>query len=79
MQKKIISGKKGLFMAKKLLLFLLITLLSVTLVVIFGIKLFRTYHSTPEKAIKFYISIRNGPWAANRVTITEGSYYGDEK
>lgn len=62
-------------MRKKVWLFLLVTLLSVTLVVVFGIKLFRTYHSTPEKAIRFYISIRNGPWAANRVTITEGSYY----
>ena len=43
-------------MRKKVWLFLLVTLLSVTLVVVFGIKLFRTYHSTPEKAIKFYKS-----------------------
>ncbi|ADQ05970.1 hypothetical protein Calhy_0212 [Caldicellulosiruptor hydrothermalis 108] len=60
-------------MKKKVWLFFLIILLSVTVVVVFGIKLFREYHSTPEKAIKFYVLVRNGPWAASKVTIIKGN------
>ncbi|ADQ41785.1 hypothetical protein Calkr_2336 [Caldicellulosiruptor acetigenus I77R1B] len=65
-------------MKKKVWLFSLVVLVSVALVVVSGTRLFKAYkayHSTPEKAIRFYISIRSGPWTASRVTIEKGSYF----
>lgn len=67
--------KEGLFVKKKVWLFFLIILLIVTIVIVFGTNLYKEYHLTPEKAIKFYVLVRNGPWAASKVTIIKGNTY----
>lgn len=65
-------------MKKKVWLFFLVVLVSVVLVVVFGIRLFKVYkvyYLIFEKVIWFYILIRSGFWIVSRVIIEKGSYF----